>query len=194
VRNPELVPENYLDPLNFESVFGRVAPLQIDLGSGEGTFLAAMAERHPEHNLLGIERLLGRVRLTAQLIAARALSHTRVFRIESEYALRFLIPPASASVLHVAFPDPWPKRRHANRRLVDGDFLKLSARILVSRGQLRLTTDDPVYFAQMKSAAIDPCDFREISWTPDRDYPKTDFERRFRERVIYRLGFEKIVD
>jgi tRNA (guanine-N7-)-methyltransferase len=191
VRNPELVPDNYLDALNFETVFGRAAPVQIDLGSGEGSFLIAMAARHPEHNVFGIERLLNRVRLTSQLIVAQQLENARVLRIESGYALRFLVPPNSAAVLHVAFPDPWPKRRHHARRLVDPEFLRLAARVLIVNGELRLLTDDADYFARMKEAAAADAIFREINWPQDSDYPQTDFERRYRNRPVYRLRLEK---
>src|SRR5215210_6250198 len=94
----ELVPEDYFQPLNRAAIFARSdAPLEVDVGSGDGSFLVAMAERYPERNFLGIERLVGRVRKTCRRAAQRGLQNVRVLLIENAYAVRHLLERESVS-------------------------------------------------------------------------------------------------
>jgi len=188
----ELVPESIVEPLDFLSVFGRAAPVEIDIGCGDGAFLVEMARRHPERDFLGTERLLGRVRRVCRRATKRGLGNLRVLQLESLYTTRYLLPPASVSVIHVLFPDPWPKRRHNVRRLVQVEFLDAAKVALVPRGILNLVTDDPDYAAHMRDVAEAHAGFRIVPDPPVLDYPETDFERRFREQglPIYRLRLE----
>lgn len=182
----EHIPVDYFTPLNLAALFpGREeAPLQVDLGSGDGAFLLQMAARHPGENFLGVERLLGRIRKTARKTARAGLVNARLLRIESLYCLQYLLPPASASVLHVMFPDPWPKKRHHNRRLIQPAFLNAAHRTLRPGGELRLTTDDLPYFEHMREVFTAHPGFREEPWDPGADYPQTDFERLFRSQSL----------
>ena len=120
----EYVPENYFQVLDLKSVFPRCAPIEVDLGCGDGSFLVALAKQNPQRNFLGLERLLGRVRSACRKIACGNLGNARVLRIESSYAVEYLLPPNSVSVFYLLFPDPWPKRRHQRRRLVTEEFLE----------------------------------------------------------------------
>ena len=129
----ELVPANCFQPLDLPAVYGRVAPLEIDLGCGDGSFLAALARESPEKNFLGIERLLGRVRSACRRIERAGLTNARVMRFEISYAVEHLLPPGSVTAFYLLFPDPWPKRRHAPRRLVTESFLAFAR----SRGSRR---------------------------------------------------------
>ena len=118
----EFVPDNYLTPLHFDLVFGRSAPVEIDLGCGDGSFLAALARQNPDRNFLGIERLVGRVRSTCRKAAREKLSNFRVLRVEIAYAVRYLVPAESVAMFHLLFPDPWPKNAapspaHRDRRI-----------------------------------------------------------------------------
>lgn len=184
----EFVPGSYFEPIRLGDLFARTAPIEIDLGSGDGAFLIAMAQRHPDRNFLGVERLLGRVRGTCELAVQRDLGNLRVLRIESGYALRYLIPPGSAAVIHLMFPDPWPKRRHWSRRLFNAEFLRLVHTALEPGGELRLKTDHDGYFAQMQKVFRADPGFRQLEWPDDPDYPISDFERKFLRRglPIYR--------
>ncbi len=114
----ELIPEDYFAPLDLGQVFPRPGPLEVDLGCGDGRFLVALAERFPERNFLGIEKLAGRVEAACRKGARRGLPNVRVLRIETSYAIQYLLPPASVEVVHLLFPDPWPKERHQRRRIV----------------------------------------------------------------------------
>jgi len=186
----EFLPENYFVPLDLAHVFPERpdAPLEVDLGSGDGSFLVEMTNRTPERNFLGVERLLGRVRKTCRRMARTGAANGRIIRVESHYLVRYLLPRASASVLHVMFPDPWPKRHHHPKRLIQTGFLDDAREALAPGGELRLTTDDLPYFQHMRKVFGAHCGFVEEPWTPDGDYPQTDFERLFRSQglPIYR--------
>ena len=190
----QLIPPSYFEPLQIDLAFARPAPLEVDIGCGEGSFLVAMAARFPERNFLGIERLLGRIRKTCRRTAARNLENVRVLRLESSYTVQHLLPPGSVSVFHVMFPDPWPKRKHHRRRLIADPFLDTIHAALCEMGELRLTTDDADYFAHMKRVCLARTDFEPVPWPDDPAYPQTDFERGFRARglPIHRLLLRKI--
>lgn len=182
---PETVryqPEDPCKPLDLEALFpGRAdAPLEVDLGCGDGSFLLAMANRAPERNFLGVERLLGRVRRTSRGAATLGLANVRVILLESHYLVRYLLPGGCVNTFHVMFPDPWPKRRHHPRRLIQPEFLAAAARALRPGGELRLSTDDLPYFQHMRLVSQRHPAFEEAPWEPGPEYPQTDFERLFR--------------
>lgn len=197
----EFIPADYFAPLDLRAMFpdGAGRPLEVDLGSGDGAFLVEMARRTPEHLFLGVERLLGRVRKTSRRCARAGLRNVRLLRIESQYLVRYLLPPGSVSVMHVMFPDPWPKRKHQSRRLIQREFLDSVWNALAPDGELRLSTDDLPYYEQMRAVfGIHPGFCEERSgigpWDPGSDYPQTDFERHFRAQglPIYRARLRKV--
>jgi tRNA (guanine-N7-)-methyltransferase len=150
----EFVPQNYLAPLDLETVFGRTAPLEVDLGCGDGAFLAELAGQDRHKNFLGIERLLGRVRSACRKIAQRGLSNARILRVESSYAVRHLFSAQSVTAFHLLFPDPWPKRRHQRRRIVTTEFLDSIHRALAVNGLLHVASDQTDYFEQIQQCAL----------------------------------------
>jgi tRNA (guanine-N7-)-methyltransferase len=175
-------------------LFPREAPFEVDIGSGEGSFLLTMAQRHPERNFLGIERLLGRIRKTCRAAARRHLANVRMLRLEIAYALRYVLPFESVSVAHVLFPDPWPKRYHQSRRLIQDGFMEALHGILVPGGELRIKTDDQPYFLWMEKVLARAKGYERLDWVDDLEYPTTDFEARFVAQglPIYRARLRKI--
>jgi tRNA (guanine-N7-)-methyltransferase len=190
----EFFPPDYLFPIDLAAAFPREAPIEIDLGCGGGSFLIEMAARNPERNFLGIERLLGRVRKLCKRAARRNLDNVRVLRIESAYALRYLFPGQSIAVLHILFPDPWPKRRHNPRRVIQQPFLDAAHTALRAGGELRIKTDDAAYFAHITHLVTAHAGFRETAWTDDPNCPLSDFEAAYRRRGlrIYRTRLLKV--
>jgi tRNA (guanine-N7-)-methyltransferase len=188
----EFVPQNYFAPLDLEFVFGRMAPLEVDLGCGDGTFLCALAGQDRHKNFLGIERLLGRVRGACRKVAQRRLTNARILRVETSYAVQHLLPQQSVDRFHLLFPDPWPKRRHNRRRIITAEFLESVFRALIPNGSLHVATDQPDYFEQIRSLALQTgfaiVDPRNV------DLPVTTFEKRFREQSlpIHRLLLRKV--
>lgn len=155
-------------------------PLEIDLGCGDGTFLTGMAAQHPERDFLGVERMLGRVDKTLRRIERMQLPNARVMRLESSYTVAWLLPRASVSRLHLLCPDPWPKKKHAARRLVNqAEFLDGLTRILIPGGEFLLKTDDQPYFEDaLLSFESRTHQFQRLDWPDDAFfYPTTDFEQ-----------------
>jgi len=191
----ELIPETYLAPLDLFAIFGRVAPLRVDLGCGDGDLLCELARRYPQKIFLGIDKMTGRVAKASR--KAVALENVRMLNVESSYAVRYLLPEGSVETFYLLFPDPWPKRRHHGRRIVQPGFLNSIGRALQPGGSIHLATDDFDYFQQMQQVAssIDKLEcIMHSSFEKDGGIPQTKFERRFREQgaPIYKLALRKI--
>lgn len=174
-------PPDHFRELTHAEIFPDSArPLEIDLGCGDGTFLTGMAAHFPERDFLGVERMLGRVSKTARKIERQQLPNARIMRLESAYTVGWLLPKASVSRLHLLCPDPWPKKGHAARRLVNqGEFLDGLVRILVPGGEFLLKTDDQPYFEDaLLSFESRTHQFQRLDWPDDAFfYPTTDFEQ-----------------
>jgi tRNA (guanine-N7-)-methyltransferase len=168
-----------VDRLDFAALFPRVQPVEVELGSGDGSFLLAYAALHPERNFLGIERLLGRLRKLDRKGLRAGLTNLRGLRIEAAYAVEYLLPPGAVAALHIYFPDPWPKRRHWRRRLVNERFPAMAGRVLAPGGCVFLRTDNPDYFAQMQAVFARSDVFRPVETPAELSVVTTDFERDF---------------
>ena len=189
----EIVPANYFAPLDLEAIYGRSAPIEVDLGCGDGSFLVELAGADPARDFLGIERLLGRVRRTHRKIMQRELTNARVLRVETSYAVQQMLPANSVALFHLMFPDPWPKRRHWGRRVVTEDFFASVHRALVPHGLLRIATDQVVYFREIERLAGQSTQF-VISSDPEPPRAPSTFEKRFSQSEIYRLVLRKVSD
>jgi tRNA (guanine-N7-)-methyltransferase len=176
-----------IDRLEPAALFPRSQPLEVDLGSGDGTFIAQYALGRQEHNCLGVERLLGRLRKIDRKGLRAGLSNLCLIRIEASYLLEFLLPPESVHTFHVYFPDPWPKRKHRKHRLVNARFTELAAQALRQGGRVYLRTDDQDYFAQMTAVFAANSQFLLVETAADLAGIITDFERDFRAKGVTTL-------
>jgi tRNA (guanine-N7-)-methyltransferase len=184
--------DSIVERIDLSAAFPQTQPLEVELGSGDGTFLVKYAERHPERNFIGVERLLGRIRKMDRKVQRAALTNVRGVRIESAYFLEYLLRPHSALAVHVYFPDPWPKQKHRRHRLVNERFPELVRQALVEHGKIFFRTDDESYFKQMLAIFGTAPGFREIR-TPDELMDLvTDFETEFQQQGVdtLRVGFE----
>jgi tRNA (guanine-N7-)-methyltransferase len=193
VSSPSVVIDDICARFDWQALFGNDHPVELDLGAGDGGFALDYAKLHPEINLLAVERLLGRVRKIEKRAARTGLTNLRVLRLEFGYTVRYLLPPGSVSVAHIMFPDPWPKRRHWPRRLIQPDFVRDLAVALKPGGELRFTTDHAHYFETGQQAIRDAnvlLPAAEWDWSVD---PKTDFQRTFdaEGRATYRARWVK---
>jgi tRNA (guanine-N7-)-methyltransferase len=189
----ELVPANYFERLDPGAVYGRVAPLEVDLGCGDGSFLSAIARENPERDFLGIERLAGRVRSACRRIERARLGNARVLRLEISYVVERLLPANSVTAFHLMFPDPWPKRRHASRRLVTETFLASMYRALRADGTVRISTDDSAYFRQI-TQLVSHSPLFLVNSAPTPTLAVSKFEKRFTDDgvAIHRLELRKV--
>ena len=169
------------------ALFQQAQPLEVELGCGDASFLVELARRHPEKNFIGVERLLGRLRKLERKGRRAGLMNLRGVRIESSYFLEYLLPPHSVSVVHIYFPDPWPKKKHRKHRLINERFPELARAALASGGAVFLRTDDQDYFRQMTEVFGANREFQQMETPPELANLLTDFEQEFQARGIKTL-------
>ena len=171
------------DPLDLEAIFGRRAPRCLEIGFGIGEVIGSLAENHPQIDYLGIEVHrpgVGRLLLHAQQAGLRNL---RVICHDAVEVLQAGIPDGALDEMLVFFPDPWHKKRHHKRRLIDSDFVASAAAKLRTGGVLRLATDWQEYAEQMLTVCNANPQLASLSadgtYVARPDFrPPTRFERR----------------
>lgn len=178
--------------VDFASIFGRVAPVTIEIGFGNGESLAAQAERWPERDFIGVEVHRPGVGHLLGEIERRGLRNVRIFNEDAVEVLERRIPPGSLDGIQIFFPDPWHKKRHHKRRLIQPDFMRLLASRLRIGGRLHLATDWDDYAAHMQAVLDDlpnlfvPEGPQPVPERPGHR-PATRFERRG-ERLGHRVS------
>lgn len=128
-------------PLDLATLYGRSAPLVVEIGSGTGHALAAAAEARPDADHLAFEVFQPAIASTVGRLAAAGLSNVRIVEADGVQGLERLLGAGSVAEIRIWFPDPWHKARHAKRRLVSPEFGELVASRLITGGLLRLATD-----------------------------------------------------
>ena len=176
-----------IERIDLAQLFPGDQPLEVELGSGDSSFLAEYARRHAGHNFIGVERLLGRIRKLDRKGRRAGLTNLRGVRIESSYFLEYLLPPHSAIALHVYFPDPWPKRKHRRHRLINERFPAVAQQALAPGGTVYLRTDDENYFEQMTAVFAAAPTFHPVETPGELSALLTDFEKDFQARGIKTL-------
>ena len=167
--------------LDFAQLFGRRAPTILEIGFGMGETTALIAQAHPENNYLGIEVHTPGVGSLLKLIAEGELKNLRLIQHDAVEVLQHMIAPASLVGAHVFFPDPWPKKRHHKRRLIQSPFVALLASRLAPGAYLHAATDWQEYAEQILAVfAAEPALANTApGFAPRPDYrPLTKFESR----------------
>ncbi len=186
----EFVPTDYFRRLERHELCRDGRPLEVDLGCGDGSFLVALARQFPERDFLGVERLLGRARKVGKKFVRNRLENGRILRLESRYAVEWLLPAASVSRLHLLCPDPWPKVRHHRRRLVQTEFLAAVRRVLVPGGEFLFMTDHEEYFEWVADKLAGFGGLDRLEWAADAFfYPKSGFQELWESagKTMWRL-------
>jgi tRNA (guanine-N7-)-methyltransferase len=170
-------------PLDLDALYARRAPRTLEIGFGNGEHLAALAHAHPERDYFGIEVHRPGVGHLFMLAAANGSSNLRASQHDAVEVLREQIPAAALDELLVLFPDPWHKKRHNKRRLIQPPFVELAASRLVSGGVFRLATDWEEYALQMLEVLGASPSLRNLSPTGDwmprpEERAPTRFEKR----------------
>ena len=149
----ELFPKYGIDyserPIDPQAIFSRAAPLVVEIGSGMGETTIEIARAQPATDFIAIEVHGPGVGSLLKTIEAGRITNLRVVRHDAVEVLERMIGDGSLAGIHLFFPDPWPKKRHHKRRLVQSDFAALAARKLAAGGYLHAATDWPDYAAQM---------------------------------------------
>jgi tRNA (guanine-N7-)-methyltransferase len=192
---PNLKPETHLldvpdeaGKLSWAAVFGNEHPVELEIGSGKGTFLLAISEAKPESNFIGIEWAREYALFAADRMRRRGRDNVRVVLGEASWWVRCHVPDEGLAAVHIYFPDPWPKTRHHKRRLIQVPFIQEVHRVLRPGGRLRLVTDHADYFAHMQAV------LQEQTWlevaefdspvplqadAPEGSIVGTNFERKY---------------
>ena len=159
-------------PVDLVSLFGRAAPVELEIGTGKGRFLLESAAAHPERSWLGLEIETEYCVLARLRAARRGLSNVRIEPLDGrEFVIR-RVAPASLAGLHVYFPDPWPKRRHQKRRIFRPELLALARRALVPGGELRVATDHAEYGEAIRRLLAEHAHlFTPLPWPADEGAP-----------------------
>lgn len=142
-------PERVLDARSTSERFGREAPLVVEIGFGMGDATASIAAAEPQHDFLGIEVYPAGVGALLMRIEAKQLTNVRIIQHDAVEVFRDMIAPESLARVHVFFPDPWPKKRHHKRRLIQPPFVALMASRLRPGGIVHCATDWEPYAQQM---------------------------------------------
>ncbi len=197
----ELLPRYALadGSIDFRTLFGREARRTLEIGFGDGDNLAELARRHPEQDFLGCEVHppgVGRLLLS---IEAERLANVRVFPDDVMPLLKERLPDASLDVILIYFPDPWPKKRHHKRRLLQPESAGLFARKLKPGGSLQLATDWEDYARHALEVLMACPSFRNSAAdggfvARPAERPETKFERRGLKlgHAVFDLVFMKI--
>jgi tRNA (guanine-N7-)-methyltransferase len=179
-------PANLLDyqasALDMAMAFGRVAPVIFEIGFGMGTSLIEMAKAAPGKDFIGIEVHPPGIGNLLKLMDQEQLTNIRVYQADARAVLEKCIADASLGCLQIFFPDPWHKKRHYKRRMIQADFIDEIRPKLVTGGVLHLATDWQPYAVQMMQLLSADPGFRnaagENKYTLEHDRPTTKFEQR----------------
>ena len=191
----EIAPGQIDGPLAFASIFGREAPLEIEIGIGKGRFILQEAERRPDTDFFGLEWSLKHLRLAKERAARRGLTNVRFHRADARHVIADLVPAGSAERVHVYCPDPWPKKRHHKRRLFDEATTRHLERVLRPGGYLHVSTDVGDYFEAIVAMVTAVTHLRPAD---DPLFPaaadgKTNYETKYllAGRAIHRAVFRR---
>ena len=175
-------------PQDFAALFGRRAPLVMEIGFGNGEALARASELDPARDFIGVEVHGPGVGHLLNALAARDEGNVRIFRHDAVEVLAHDIAPGALSEVRIWFPDPWPKKRHHKRRLIQPDFLALLASRMTANGLLHLATDWQPYAEHMQAVLEAAPDWRnEAGPGACAERPAWRMETRFERRGL-KLG------
>ncbi len=184
--------------LDFAALFGGPGPVEMEIGTGKGTFLLNRARMHPERCFLGIEWANKIYLYAADRMARWGLTNVRLMRTDASHLMQRQMPGGSLSMLHVYHPDPWPKKRHHRRRLIQPPFVAAVVEALIPGGRLAVQTDHAEYFEQIERVLRAEPRLEEIPFdVPEAGVVEgrvmTNYEVKYlREgRAIYQIAMQK---
>jgi tRNA (guanine-N7-)-methyltransferase len=184
-------------PATSHSLFGNDRPIELEIGSGKGTFLLAESLARPEVNFLGIEYARRYWIFAADRLRRAGRANVRLVLAEASAFVRDFLETESLQAVHIYFPDPWPKTRHRRRRLIQPAFLELLLPKLKPGGRLAIATDHLDYFQQIfesvKRSPLVAVDFATTRAALENEAVGSNFERKYRKegRSIYKLAAAK---
>ena len=182
-------------PVDLAAIFGNSQPIEVEIGTGKGTFLLARAAARSELNFLGIEWAKAYAAYAADRFRRAGLANVRMIHCEAAHFFKVCLADAPGSLwrVHIYFPDPWPKQKHHRRRLIQGPFVEQMRRALRPGGQLIIVTDHLDYFRQIERVVgqVSGLAIAPMPRMADREgeVVGTNFERKYiaQGRPFYKL-------
>src|SRR4051812_28538761 len=177
--------ESLPKPIDWKNLFGNPTPANLEIAPGKGPFPPDQAKSRPEVNFFGIEWARWFWRYASDRLRRNGCTNARTVRAEAGFFLNEFVPPESVSVLHIYFPDPWPKARHHKRRLIQEKFVPVMHRILVPGGRVQVVTDHQGYWEEniepvMRNAAgFEVVDYNRPGSAGEGEFVGTNFERKY---------------
>lgn len=176
--------EKIARPMNFAELFGNSNPVELEIGMGKGTFLTEQAISRKDTNFFGIEYARWFWRYASDRLRRNGCLNARTVRAEAAFFLHEFVSDKSIRVLHIYFPDPWPKARHNKRRLVQEKFMPTALRILEPGGRIQVVTDHADYFEQIDrvlraTAGLTIVDYNRPGSAGGGEFVGTNFERKY---------------
>jgi len=196
----EILPDDFGGPAAWSTVFGREAPIEIEIGFGKGEFLVARADMCPERNFVGFEIDTGRLRWAEYKVFKAGLTNVRFVAGDATRLLPTVFAPGQVAAAYMNFPDPWPKARHAKRRMIRADVVATMVDIVAPGGDIIIVTDVTEYarvglelLEAQAHAVVNACGPGVIAPALD-GYPETIHEWKFRRqgRTINFLHFRRL--
>ena len=190
--------ETLARPIDWQQMFGNDHPIELEIGIGKGTFLVEQAKARSETNFFGIEYARWFWRYASDRLRRNGCLNARTVRAEANFFLTEFVPDTTLSVIHIYFPDPWPKKRHHKRRLIQSPFVQQAIRTLIPGGGVRLVTDHEDYFQQMQlvlaASGMQIVDYNRPGYAGEGEFVGTSFERKYRRenRPFYAIAAMKI--
>ncbi|MBL7134013.1 MAG: tRNA (guanosine(46)-N7)-methyltransferase TrmB [Phycisphaerae bacterium] len=164
-------------------VFGNARPVEVEIGVGKGAFLLSRAPARPEINLLGIEYTKSYAVYSADRVRRADLANVRIAHCDAVHFVTVCLDDGSLRRVHIYFPDPWPKRRHHRRRLIQPRFIGQIQRVLQPGGQLIIVTDHQDYFRQIQQVVTNASGFASIRFpraaSANAEIAGTNYERKY---------------
>jgi tRNA (guanine-N7-)-methyltransferase len=192
-----MIPDSMSRPATSESVFGNDRPLELEIGSGKGTFLLAESAARPDVNFLGLEYARRYWLVAADRLRRRESPNARVVLAEASGFVRDFLEDESLAGVHVYFPDPWPKTRHHKRRLLKPKTVALLFAKMRPGARLSIATDHEEYFQEIRDAVetspLVPVPFGPTASALGEELVGSNFERKYRVegRPLFTLSAEK---
>lgn len=184
-------------PIDFQQMFGNDHPVEMEIGCGKGTFITDQARARPDVNFLGIEWANFYYRYAADRLRRHNCLNARMVRADAGFFVVECVADASLDVLHIYFPDPWPKKRHHKRRLIQAPFVRQIERMLKPGGRVQIVTDHQDYFEQieplLRISNLKVIDYNRPGSAGDGEFVGTNFERKYQRegRPFYAIAAVK---
>jgi tRNA (guanine-N7-)-methyltransferase len=192
-----LLADDLTAPIDGRHLFGNDNPLELEIGSGKGTFLTDQAKARPQTNFVGLEKAHRYWRYASDRLRRHGCINTRMVLADAAPFVTELLTSTCLTAVHIYFPDPWPKKRHHKRRLIQGPFLEQVERVLLPRGVLQVVTDHEDYFQQiervLRDSNLELTPFRPPGIEENEELVGSNFERKYRRegRPFYSLAAAK---